>query len=431
MLIFILLIFVFMDAVLFAFGSAIQSINVTEFEKEMEGGDVKAGRVLRIYNRPEKFVNTIQTLEMAFAIAIGCVIIRNFSKVWMAVLVAIISAMAMVSIGMVVPKRLAIKNPQKTAKKYIGLVRIVMGVFTPFTLIIRVISFVILRIFGIDPNKKEENVTEEDIMSMVNEGHEQGILEHSEAEMITNIFELNDKHAEDIMTHRNSLVCIDGDWTLEEAVDFILKEGNNSRFPVYEGDIDGIIGILNMKDALIFSNKGIYQEKKIKEIDGLLREANFIPEVKKLDALFKEMQSDKIHMEIVVDEYGQTAGIVTMEDILEEIVGNIMDEYDIDEEMITEIGDGSYIMKGMTHLEDVQETLHIEFTEEDYDNFDTLNGLIIAKIGHIPEDGEKFSLVMYGYEFTAIKVENKIIRSIKVTLHKDKEEDSTEDVKNS
>ena len=233
------------------------------------------------------------------------------------------------------------------------------------------------------------------------------------------------------MTHRNSLVCIDGDWTLEEAVDFILKEGNNSRFPVYEGDIDGIIGILNMKDALIFSNKGIYQEKKIKEIDGLLREANFIPEVKKLDALFKEMQSDKIHMEIVVDEYGQTAGIVTMEDILEEIVGNIMDEYDIDEEMITEIGDGSYIMKGMTHLEDVQETLHIEFTEEDYDNFDTLNGLIIAKIGHIPKDGEKFSLVMYGYEFTAIKVENKIIRSIKVTLHKDKEEDSTEDVKNS
>ena len=396
MLIFILLIFVFMDAVLFAFGSAIQSINVTEFEKEMEGGDVKAGRVLRIYNRPEKFVNTIQTLEMAFAIAIGCVIIRNFSKIWMAVLVAIISAMAMVSIGMVVPKRLAIKNPQKTAKKYIGLVRIVMGVFTPFTLIIRVISFVILRIFGIDPNKKEENVTEEDIM-----------------------------------THRNSLVCIDGDWTLEEAVDFILKEGNNSRFPVYEGDIDGIIGILNMKDALIFSNKGIYQEKKIKEIDGLLREANFIPEVKKLDALFKEMQSDKIHMEIVVDEYGQTAGIVTMEDILEEIVGNIMDEYDIDEEMITEIGDGSYIMKGMTHLEDVQETLHIEFTEEDYDNFDTLNGLIIAKIGHIPKDGEKFSLVMYGYEFTAIKVENKIIRSIKVTLHKDKEEDSTEDVKNS
>ncbi len=364
MLIFILLIFVFMDAVLFAFGSAIQSINVTEFEKEMEGGDVKAGRVLRIYNRPEKFVNTIQTLEMAFAIAIGCVIIRNFSKIWMAVLVAIISAMAMVSIGMVVPKRLAIKNPQKTAKKYIGLVRIVMGVFTPFTLIIRVISFVILRIFGIDPNKKEENVTEEDIMSMVNEGHEQGILEHSEAEMITNIFELNDKH-------------------------------------------------------------------EIKEIDGLLREANFIPEVKKLDALFKEMQSDKIHMEIVVDEYGQTAGIVTMEDILEEIVGNIMDEYDIDEEMITEIGDGSYIMKGMTHLEDVQETLHIEFTEEDYDNFDTLNGLIIAKIGHIPEDGEKFSLVMYGYEFTAIKVENKIIRSIKVTLHKDKEEDSTEDVKNS
>lgn len=121
MLIFILLIFVFMDAVLFAFGSAIQSINVTEFEKEMEGGDVKAGRVLRIYNRPEKFVNTIQTLEMAFAIAIGCVIIRNFSKIWMAVLVAIISAMAMVSIGMVVPKRLAIKNPQKTAKSILDL----------------------------------------------------------------------------------------------------------------------------------------------------------------------------------------------------------------------------------------------------------------------------------------------------------------------
>jgi putative hemolysin len=249
---------------------------------------------------------------------------------------------------------------------------------------------------------------------MVNEGHEQGVLEAREAEMITNIFELNDKEAGDIMTHRKSLVALDGDMPLREAVDFILKQGLNSRYPIYRKDVDDIIGILHMKDALISVEHRKNASRKLGEIEGLLREAVFIPETRNINELFKEMQSDKIHMVIVVDEYGQTAGVVTMEDILEEIVGNILDEYDVDEEYIVSSDDGSYIMNGMTLLDDVEKVLDIEFEEEDYDSYDTINGLLISKLDRIPQEGEQTEVSVLGYRFKILQVKNKIIQSILV-----------------
>lgn len=251
-------------------------------------------------------------------------------------------------------------------------------------------------------------------MSMVNEGHEQGVLEASEAEMITNIFEFTDKDAGDIMTHRKNLVALDAETPLGEAVSFILKDGKNSRFPVYQKDIDDIIGLLHMKDALICVENEGNREMAIGQVPGLLREAHFIPETRKLSSLFQEMQSQKIHMEIVVDEYGQTAGIVTMEDILEEIVGNILDEYDVDEEFVVQTADG-YVMNGMTPLEDVAETLQIEFSEEDYDSYDTMNGFLISKLDRIPQEDEDSEVEFEGYIFKIISVENKMIRSVKVT----------------
>ena len=249
-------------------------------------------------------------------------------------------------------------------------------------------------------------------MLMVNEGHEQGVLEAGEAEMITNIFELNDKEAGDIMTHRTNITALDASMSLDEAVTYILTEANNSRFPVFEKDIDDIIGILHMRDALGFAEKEENRRKNLKELDGLLRDAHFIPETRHVDTLFKEMQSQKIHMEIVVDEYGQTAGIVTMEDILEEIVGNILDEYDEDEEYISRRDDGSFIFDGLAPLDEVGEALDVEFDEEDYENYDTLNGFLISKLDRIPKEGEQLEVEYKNYLFKVLSVENKMIHAV-------------------
>lgn len=268
---------------------------------------------------------------------------------------------------------------------------------------------------------KEENVTEEDIMTMVNEGHEQGVLETSEAEMITNIFEFDDKEASDIMTHRKNIVALDGSVSLKEAARFVLKEGKNSRFPVYGKDLDDIIGTVHMRDVLIHAENSQESRMALANVPGVLRPAHFIPETRNINSLFKEMQSQKIHMEIVIDEYGQTAGLVTMEDILEEIVGNIMDEYDVDEEFIVH-GDGdALIMSGMTPLEDAQDELKIEFPEEDLDNYDTINGLLISKLDRIPDEDEQPEVRYLGYLFSVIKVENKMIHSVRVTKQPEEE----------
>lgn len=272
------------------------------------------------------------------------------------------------------------------------------------------VAYVVWRYY----KSKGENVTEEDIMTMVNEGHEQGLLKAGEAKMITNIFELDDKEAGDIMTHRKNMTALDGAMSLAEAARFVLKEGNNSRYPVYGKDLDDIIGTLHMRDVLVHAENEQESGTKIAEVPGLLREAHFIPETRNISSLFKEMQSQKIHMEIVIDEYGQTAGLVTMEDILEEIVGNIMDEYDVDEEYIVQSGNDALLMSGMTPLEDAQEALGITFSEEDLDTYDTMNGLLISRLDRIPQEGEQPEVRYLGLLFEVVKVENKMIHSVRV-----------------
>ncbi len=264
--------------------------------------------------------------------------------------------------------------------------------------------------------KKTENVTEEDIKTMVNEGHEQGVLETSEAEMISNIFEFDEKEAGDIMTHRKNITALDGKMLLKDAAQFVLKEGNNSRFPVFGEDLDDIIGTVHMREVLIHAENPEEAGMPLEEVPELLREAHFIPETRKIASLFKEMQSQKNHMEIVIDEYGQTAGLVTMEDILEEIVGNILDEYDVDEQFIVPgESKNTWIMSGMTPLEEAQEALGIEFSQEDRENYDTINGLLISRLDRIPSEKERPEVCCQGYRFSVIKVENKMIASVRVT----------------
>lgn len=279
------------------------------------------------------------------------------------------------------------------------------------------------RLFGKGKTGNPEDVTEEEIKSMVNEGHEQGIFKESEAEMINNIFTLDEKEAHDIMTHRKHIEAVDGTVTVRELLARIEDKGY-SRYPVFLDDIDNIIGVIHIKDILNLVLKQDLMDVPIAQIEHLVRPAAFIPETRNIDILFKNMQSKKMHMVIVVDEYGQTAGLVTMEDILEEIVGNILDEHDKEDRMILAEQDGTWLIDGLADFHDVCEILSMEENEELKD-FDTLNGFIISKIDKIPSDGETFRFGAYGYQFDIQKVENRMIRTVRVSKNTSSDDETS------
>ncbi len=257
--------------------------------------------------------------------------------------------------------------------------------------------------------KNADKITEREIISMVNEGQETGVLQANEVEMIQNIFEFTDKEAKDIMTHRSNICALDGTMNLQQTLDRVLGE-TYSRFPVFLDDIDNIIGILHIREVMAFSRKEEYLSWQIKDIEGMLSKSEFIPETRKISDLFQKMQEKKAHMVIVVDEYGQTSGLVALEDILEEIVGNIFDEHDKEKQLIVKQPDGSFLMHGMAAFDDVTDALEME-PKEDYD---TLNGFLTARIDRIPADGETFSVHEDGYHFHVTKVENKMIQTVEV-----------------
>lgn len=276
---------------------------------------------------------------------------------------------------------------------------------------------------GIFKKKKssEEDVTEEDLILAINEGHEQGVLKKSQAEMINNIFLLDDKEAGDIMTHRTEIISIDGDLSLEDVAKKVLSL-NKSRFPVYVDDLDNIIGIVTFRDVMIRQNQGLENSEKIKNIQWLIRPAVFVPETKKINVLFRDMQQWKNHMVIVADEYGQTSGIVCMEDILEEIVGNIFDEYDDEDADIIKKEDGTYVIKGDTPLEDIKETLHIEFDED----CETLNGYLTAKLDRVLQKNERPEMVVNNVKYKILGVKNRVITNVLVTILKVNDQNTIE-----
>lgn len=230
------------------------------------------------------------------------------------------------------------------------------------------------------------------------------------AGLIRNIFRYMDKDAKDIMTHRKNIVGIDASQTLEDAFQFMLGE-NFSRFPIYENDIDEITGFIHLREAATCYLDEKLRKCPVKDLKDYIRPVAFIPETKSIDKLFKEMQAEKNHIVIVLDEYGQTSGLVAMEDILEEIVGNILDEHDEDDSMIHAQVDGSYLVDGLTDLEELEDLLHISFEEEECD---TLNGFLIKQLERIPAEDEKCSVVFEPYRFTILSVDNNTIDTVKI-----------------
>lgn len=257
--------------------------------------------------------------------------------------------------------------------------------------------------------KKEENKSEE-LMEIVNESHELGVINTNEADMIQNIVEIRNKDAKDVMVHRKNVVALDGKMTLEETIDFI-NNNSFSRYPVYLDDIDDIIGSVHIKQLLKYVSDSKNLKKRIQDIDGLIREIGFIPETNAIYSVFNKMKIKKNHIAIVVDEYGQTSGIITMEDILEEIVGNIIDENDDEESGIVEITEDEYRIEGVTNIEEVEEILGIKIEGD----FETLNGFLTYMNGKIPAENSTFLVKAYGYKFQVIDVQSKVIQDVKVT----------------
>lgn len=276
-----------------------------------------------------------------------------------------------------------------------------------FIILISIIAFAeLIALIILYKKSKQENVTEEDVISLVNEGHEDGNILASEAAMIQNIFEFSDTDVKDIMTHRKNIVAIDGESTLKEAISFI-NENNMSRYPVYIEDLDNIIGILHIKDILTYYDKDI-EGLQVQDLKDMMSVAEFVPETHGINTLFAKMQSKKRHMVIVMDEYGQVSGLLSLEDILEEIVGNIEDEHDEEENSIEVRKNDTYKMEGSTTLEEVEEIIGQKFSED----YETLNGYLISLLGKIPEDGTSFKLEDDDFVFYIKNVSDKVIGDV-------------------
>ena len=262
---------------------------------------------------------------------------------------------------------------------------------------------------------KGNESTEEEILSMVNEGQEQGVILDSEAKMISRIMEFGDKEAQDVMTNRNNIHAFDANITLKEAVEMIMND-HFSRFPVYEETIDHVIGFIYLKDAMRMQMHEKMNQMSIGSIRRLLRKPVFVPETKSIDSVFRMMQTSKTQMVVVIDEYGQTSGILTLEDILEEIVGNIQDEFDVDDKFVISAKQEGYIFSGTTPLEYMEELLQIDLEQEEYE---TLNGFVIGKLEHIPEEGDVgFAFEASGYEFSVLEVKNRMIQEVGIKRKK-------------
>lgn len=392
----VLAILILVNAFFAATEIAFISINDAKIEKQAKEGNKKAKQIRKMLKEPSKFLATIQIgitlagfLSSAFAadafaddlapvlenlIPLGLAAWRSISIV---IITIILSYFSLV-FGELVPKRLAMRNAEKIAFWTIGIIRAISMFAAPFVKLLTASTNGISKIFGIT-EADEETVTEEEIRMMVDVGEEKGSIKEEEKELINNVFEFNDKVVSEIMIHRKDVYAID----INSDINNILKdldEYKYSRIPVYDENIDNIVGMLFIKDLLANVNK----KEKVK-ISNLLREAYFVSENKLINELFRDLQRNKHQLAIVLDEYGGTAGLVTMEDILEELVGNIFDEYDDEEKEFEKIDDNTFMISGSVSIHDLRKILNVEIPEGEYD---TLSGYLIEELGRIPSDDE-------------------------------------------
>ncbi len=419
---------------------AVVSLNEKKMEKLAEDGNKKAAKLLKMLQNPDRFLSTIQisiTLAGFLASAFAADNIASRLTNWLyygvgftslsekaldvlcVIVITLVLSYFTLILGELVPKRIAMKNPEKAAMRLCSIVRFFAVIFRPAVWFLSVSTNLVLKMLRIDPKHEDEEVTEEEIRLMVESSEEDGNIQADEKEMIENIFEFNNTTASDIMTHRTEMSAIEINDSFEDIIKTINETGY-SRFPVYENDIDNIIGVLSTRRFLL--NVCEQSPKTLKE---LIFEPNFVPESVRADLLFRDMQEKKTHMAIILDEYGGTAGLVTMEDLIEQIVGNIYDETDeqFEDEEIEEIGENLYRMDGSVSLDTVEEALDIDFPSED-DDLSTLSGLIFSRFTTIPADGETPELVIDRLHIKVEEItEHRVVSAVVELLPKEESEE--------
>jgi putative hemolysin len=402
---------------------AIISSNDNKLKYLADEGDPNAIILVRLLSKPSRFFAAIQvgvTVSGLLASAVASLtfadsITHYFSGLPMSpalikvltvgVITLLLSYFTLV-IGELVPKRIAMHNSEAIALRVARSLNLISAIFRPFVSFLAFSTNILAKPFGVDQNASENNVTEEEIRMMVDVGEENGTIEESEKEMINNVFEFSDRIAGEIMTHRTEISAVEPSSSLDEIIQIGLAEGF-SRIPVYEGDLDNIIGIIYVKDLLKYV--GVAAQEPF-DARNVMRMPLFVPETKKCRELFKVLKTQKQHMAVVIDEYGGTAGIITMEDLLESIVGDIQDEYDHEEDEYSRIDDSTFTIDGTTALYDASELLDVELPDGEYD---TLGGMIIDMLGRIPREDEHPSVEVMGVTFTVEKVEERRIERIK------------------
>ena len=429
--IFILIILIGLNAFFAASEIAFISLNDAKIEKMAKEGNKKAKQISNMLEAPSKFLSTIQIgitlagfLSSAFAsdafayrlapifnnlIPLGVGTWQNISII----LITIILSFFTIIFGELVPKRFAMKNYEKIAFATIGIIRAISIITAPFVKLLTHTTNAISKIFGVSENE-EEIVTEEEIKMMIDQGEENGTIQEDEKELINNVFEFNDITASEIMTHRTDIFAVDINMTPGELLEEIIKDDcRHSRIPVYDETIDDIKGILYVKDLI----KNI--TKKTFKIKNIMKEAYFVSQNKLINEIFKELQKNKMQIAIVVDEYGGTAGLITMEDILEEIVGDIYDEYDEIEKEYEKIDDKTYIISGSMPIYDVNKILKSNIPEGDYD---TLSGYLQEELGRIPDEEENPIIETKELTFKIEEYEDKRILKVKVCKNEEIQE---------
>lgn len=406
---------------------SIVSVNKNKIKVMVEEGDKKAILLDNLLKEPSKFLSTIQvgiTLASFFASASAATGLSQFLSVFLnkmkvpysaqlsMIIVTFLLSYVTLVFGELIPKRVALRSSEKMALSSIGVIVFISKIFSPFVKFLTFSTNVVLTLLKLKEDNIEEKVSKEELRSLVEVGREHGIINEVEKEMIENIIVFDEKIAREIMIPRTKVFLIDRNTTIEEL--FETKEvGKYSRIPVYEEEADNIVGILLTKDLMMEAYKKGFENINISE---MVQEAYFVPETKNVNELFNEMQLEKKHIAILIDEYGGFSGIVTLEDLIEEVMGNIADEYDDEDLSIRQLSPNKYLISGDVSLNDLNDAFHIELESKYYD---TLSGLLIEKLGYIPEDDEKISpITIDGIEFKPQKVRDKKIEKIIVIFLK-------------
>jgi putative hemolysin len=435
----LLLILIILNAFFAASEIALISLNDNKVRLAAEAGDKKSIMLQNLLSEPSRFLATIQIgitlagfLASAFAAgsfagqlaeflyAVGIPLSPRLLETISVIVITLILSYFTLVLGELVPKRLALQKAEAISMLAVMPLTVLSKITSPFVKLLTLSTNMIVRLFGVDPNAEDENVTEEEIRMMVDVGKEKGTIQEAEKRMINNIFEFDNKTVSDIMTHRTNIVAIPIHFDLQETVQVVNVE-KYTRFPIYDENIDKIVGILHSKDLIQFLED--CDESKF-NLQELLREPYYVLESKRIDDLLKDMQMNNVHMAIAIDEYGGTDGVVTIEDVIEEIVGNIFDEYDepdLDEDEIIELGPNQYMISGTTNLYEVEDILKMELPTEE---FDTLSGFVIGQLGYIPGSDEQPVVEYENIIFSVDEMMDKRIMKVRVMV----KEEATEEM---